>query len=159
MKIGAFSLTFVDLEVPLAGLPIQVLRSYDSRRRDRRGDFGRAGRSRCGRAACATTGPRARRGRSPSGFLPCQQALELAPHLTTVRLSDQEIYRFRPRLSGLAPTVGGCFATAGYEFVDGPLPGATLEILGNRARLLRQRRHDAARHRDAGALRSRRRCA
>ncbi|MCP3978593.1 MAG: RHS repeat protein, partial [bacterium] len=26
---------------------------------------------------------------------------------------------------------GGCFATARFDFVDGPLPGTTLEILGN----------------------------
>src|SRR6185436_7216127 len=39
MKIGHFSLSFVDLDVPVAGLPIQVTRTYDSRDK-RRGDFG-----------------------------------------------------------------------------------------------------------------------
>ncbi len=29
----------------------------------------------------------------------------------------------------LAPTFGGCFARVGFEFVDGPVPGASLEIL------------------------------
>jgi hypothetical protein len=39
-KIGAFSLAFKDLALPLAGLPIEIMRSYDSRDRMRAGDFG-----------------------------------------------------------------------------------------------------------------------
>ena len=38
-KIGNFTLAFNDLSVPVAGLPIQVIRSYDSRDK-RPGDFG-----------------------------------------------------------------------------------------------------------------------
>jgi RHS repeat-associated protein len=38
-KVGNFSVSFVDLDVPLAGLPIRVTRTYDSRDK-RRGDFG-----------------------------------------------------------------------------------------------------------------------
>jgi RHS repeat-associated protein len=39
MKVGVFSLSFNDLTVPVAGIPIQIIRSYDSR--DKRvGDFG-----------------------------------------------------------------------------------------------------------------------
>ncbi|MCP3996209.1 MAG: hypothetical protein GY722_14285, partial [bacterium] len=52
-------------------------------------------------------------------------------HLTVVRLSDQEVYRFALKLADGAPTTGGCFATARFDFVDGPLPGTSLEILGN----------------------------
>jgi YD repeat-containing protein len=38
-KVGIFTLSFTDLEVPVAGLPIQVVRTYDSR--DKRvGNFG-----------------------------------------------------------------------------------------------------------------------
>ena len=39
MKIGHFSLTFNDLTTPVAGLPISVTRTYDSRD-TRKGDFG-----------------------------------------------------------------------------------------------------------------------
>lgn len=39
LKIGNFSLTFQDIEVPLAGMPISINRVYDSREK-RRGDFG-----------------------------------------------------------------------------------------------------------------------
>jgi hypothetical protein len=39
MKIGNFSLAFSDLMTPVAGLPIEIIRSYDSRDK-RQGDFG-----------------------------------------------------------------------------------------------------------------------
>ncbi len=38
-KVGHFTVSFVDLEVPVAGIPIQVGRTYDSRDK-RAGDFG-----------------------------------------------------------------------------------------------------------------------
>jgi RHS repeat-associated protein len=31
MKVGLFTLSFTDLEIPVAGLPIQIIRTYDSR--------------------------------------------------------------------------------------------------------------------------------
>lgn len=40
LKVGNFSITLKDLEVPLAGLPIQITRTYDSRRRLEALDFG-----------------------------------------------------------------------------------------------------------------------
>ena len=40
MKVGDFSMTFEDLTVPMVGLPITVVRTYDSRRRDEALDFG-----------------------------------------------------------------------------------------------------------------------
>ena len=39
MKVGAFSLAFEDLNIPLVGIPISVTRTYDSRD-PRIGDFG-----------------------------------------------------------------------------------------------------------------------
>lgn len=39
MKVGNFTISFNDLSVPVAGIPIQVTRTYDSRDK-RRGDFG-----------------------------------------------------------------------------------------------------------------------
>jgi len=40
LKIGNFSITFEDLNVPVAGIPIRVTRTYDSRQRFKRSDFG-----------------------------------------------------------------------------------------------------------------------
>jgi RHS repeat-associated protein len=39
MKIGQFTLSFLELSVPVSGIPIQLLRNYDSRD-PRKGDFG-----------------------------------------------------------------------------------------------------------------------
>jgi YD repeat-containing protein len=39
LKVGNFSVSFEDMNVPVAGIPIQVVRTYDSRDK-RRGDFG-----------------------------------------------------------------------------------------------------------------------
>ena len=39
MKIGAFTLAFEDLKVPVTGMPISITRTYDSRD-TRVGDFG-----------------------------------------------------------------------------------------------------------------------
>ncbi|MEW8525378.1 MAG: putative Ig domain-containing protein [Candidatus Thiodiazotropha endolucinida] len=40
MKLGHFRVTFKDLEVPVAGIPITITRTYDSRQRNRSLDFG-----------------------------------------------------------------------------------------------------------------------
>lgn len=40
LKVGLFKLSFTDLSVPLPGMPLLILRSYDSRDRSRIGDFG-----------------------------------------------------------------------------------------------------------------------
>ena len=39
LKVGLFTMTFVDLQIPMAGLPIKVTRTYDSRDK-KKGDFG-----------------------------------------------------------------------------------------------------------------------
>ncbi len=40
VKLGQFNLDFTDLTIPLAGIPIQVSRVYDTRQAGREGDFG-----------------------------------------------------------------------------------------------------------------------
>ena len=130
MKIGNFRLTFRDLSIPLSGLDIDILRTYDSRDKQKR-DFG------VGWTLDILQGSY-RNNRSPGeGWqivgspLPCQAVQETLSHLTTLRLSDREVYRFRLRLFSPASVIGGCFASARFDFVDGPLPGSTVEILGN----------------------------
>jgi len=39
-KLGFFTISFNDLTVPMPGLPIQIVRTYDSRQKDIVGDFG-----------------------------------------------------------------------------------------------------------------------
>jgi RHS repeat-associated protein len=128
-KIGNFTVSFVDLEVPLAGIPIQVIRTYDSREKRSR-DFGYGWTLEVRQGSYRNNRKPGEGWRIVKGFVPCQVAQETKPHLTTVRLSDREVYRFRLAVSRPAITDGGCFAQAGFAFVDGPVPGASLDILG-----------------------------
>ncbi|MCP4549434.1 MAG: RHS repeat-associated core domain-containing protein, partial [bacterium] len=135
MKIGNFTLRFFDLAIPLSGLDIEIVRTYDSRQREMKGDFGhgwtldiRQGRYQNNRPP--GDGWQIVNPGGPLG-LPCSAIIENKFHLTTIRLSDQEIYRFRLKLTDPSVLFGGCQARAVFEWVDGPLPGASLEILGN----------------------------
>lgn len=128
-KIGHFTLSFLDLEVPLSGIPIRILRTYDTREKASR-DFGHGWTLDVRQGSYRNNRTPGEGWRIVDGFLPCQNVQETLPHLTTVRLSDREVYRFRLTLSRQAITAGGCFAEAGFAFVDGPVPGAALSILG-----------------------------
>lgn len=130
-KIGHFTLSFIDLEIPLAGVPIRVLRTYDSRDRENH-EFGHGWTLDVKQGSYRNNRTPGEGWRIVTGFIPCQVAQETLPHLTTVRLSDAEVYRFRFRLTRPALTAGGCFAEAGFDFVNGRFPGATLTILGSK---------------------------
>jgi len=39
-KIGNYSISFLDMTLPVAGLPVEIYRTYDSRQRTQLGDFG-----------------------------------------------------------------------------------------------------------------------
>ncbi len=133
-KIGHFTLSFSDMVVPVSGLDLEVIRTYDSRDKQL-GDFGvgwtldiRQGSYKNNRPPgegwqIVTSEP-------PNPF-PCAGVIETDSHVTTVRLSDREIYRFRPRVRNVIPSVGRCDGDVDFVFVDGPLPGTTLEIVGN----------------------------
>ena len=134
MKIGHFSLSFVDLAIPVSGLDIEIYREYDSRVKEPR-DFGvgwslgiRRGSYRNNRAP--GDGWQIVASDPPVPF-PCVGAVETKSHLTVIRLSDQEVYRFRPLVVDPIPGVGRCDGRVIFEYVDGPLPGSTLEIIGN----------------------------
>ena len=134
MKIGHFSLSFVDLAIPVSGLDIEIVRTYQSRDREPR-DFGvgwsldiRQGSYRNSRMP--GEGWQIVASQPPSPF-PCAGAVETKSHSTVIRLSDQEVYRFRPRVIDPLPGVGRCDARVVFEYVDGPLPGTTLDIIGN----------------------------
>jgi len=129
-KIGNFTLTYSDLEIPLSGLPIQILRTYDSRDKSQ-GDFGVGWTLDIRQGSYKNNRPPGEGWQFASGFLPCQFIQESLGHVTTIRLSDREIYRFKLSLSNGSPIFGGCLARARFDFVDGPVPGATLGILGN----------------------------
>jgi RHS repeat-associated protein len=129
-KLGAFRLVFKDLEVPVSGIPIAIQRVYDTRRRAIRGDFGFGWTVEVGARGRYYSNRKPGDGwRFTSGFLPCQSVQEVRPHVTEVRFTDREFYRFALQVTG-GPILGGCLGTARFVQTDG-LPGATLEILGD----------------------------
>jgi RHS repeat-associated protein len=130
LKVGLFTLTFSDLEVGLAGLPIQILRTYDSRDKSQ-GDFGIGWRLEIRQGSYTNNRKPGEGWQLGKRFLPCDTVGETKGHQTTIRLSDREIYRFKLALFRGVPSFGGCFAQARFDFVDGPVPGATLDITGN----------------------------
>jgi RHS repeat-associated protein len=129
-KIGVFSLSFNDLDVPVAGLPIQLNRTYDSR--DKRvGDFGvgwTLGLKNVRVEKSGVLGADWEQTQS-GGFLPTYCLVQRRPRFVTVTFPNDKVYRFRaaaaPQCSQLVP-----IQTAAVSFV--PLPGTrgSLAALG-----------------------------
>jgi len=134
MKVGAFQLTFVDLTMPVAGIPVSVVRSYDSRDKAS-GEFGVGWRLRLAAGALEhnrTPGTEWSITRPPGPLtFPCNQVNELAGHYTDVRLSDREYYRFALEIRATQSQAGGCLAQVGFRQIGGVASGASLEILSN----------------------------
>jgi RHS repeat-associated protein len=129
LKVGHFTLSFVDLEVPLAGLPIQVLRTYDSRDK-RLGDFGIGWRVSVSNVRLQEDGPVGEKwqGVRSGGAFPNYCVFPTHEHQVTITLPDDKVFRFRPKLTPecqlLAPP-----QVVNISYV--PLPGTlgTLEML------------------------------
>ena len=134
-KVGNFRLSFVDLSVPVVGIPITLVRTYDSRVKTRE-TFG------VGWTLAVTRGSY-RHNRTPGrgwiirdqpvlgDVLPCiGGSQETLSHLTDIRLSERESYRFGLTVAnGNLGITGACEGTASFRLVGGTRPGATLEIL------------------------------
>ncbi|MCC6876763.1 MAG: PKD domain-containing protein, partial [Sandaracinaceae bacterium] len=132
-KLGVVTLSFVDLVVRDFGIPLAVVRTYDSRD-TRQGDFGigwrldlRGGSVRHNYPTGEGFAVFTREG----DFVPCQRTEDQMGHVTEVRLSDDEWYLFRPVILDPAPIAGSCGGHVSFEQVDGTRPGATLLIAGS----------------------------
>ena len=134
-KVGAFTITYTDVTVPVAGMPLTVERTYDSRVPFER-DFGRGWTLTIKQGKFEHNRPVDQdwdlvRG---GGFLrlPCQQTQEHELHTTELRVSDRERYVFHMQVNPAGAILGGCGFNVGYEYVHGTIPGAaTLQILGD----------------------------
>jgi RHS repeat-associated protein len=100
LKVGHFTLSFVDLEVPVAGVPIQVIRTYDSRDKNL-GDFGTGWRLSLSKVRLQEDGPVGEnwRGVRNPGLIPLYCIQATRAHLVTVTLPGDQIFRFRPKLN------------------------------------------------------------
>lgn len=110
MKVGHFTLSFNDLTIPVAGIPIQVTRTYDSRDK-RPGDFGvgwtldlkniRLQKNRhLGRAWDQT---------STGGLFPTYCIDTLKPRIVTITFPDGRVQKFQfvlaPSCQALSPLI------------------------------------------------------
>ncbi|MDZ4384162.1 MAG: RHS repeat-associated core domain-containing protein, partial [Nitrospirota bacterium] len=139
-KVGMFTISFMDLSVPVSGIPIQVTRTYDTRNRMIQGDFGMGWRLDVGASGTYQNNRQPGEGwymTSGGGFFnwPCSNSNESKSHVTEVRFSDTEFYRFRLRVNmyGTGSMIGGgCIGDVYFEQIGG-IPGATLAILDETA--------------------------
>jgi RHS repeat-associated protein len=96
MKVGNFTVSFNDLSVPVAGIPIQVTRTYDSR--DKRvGDFGVGWTLSVASARVQKTVPVGSNWYETESFASirtyCLQSTR--PQLVTVTFGDGKVYKFQ----------------------------------------------------------------
>jgi RHS repeat-associated protein len=96
LKIGNFTITLKDLGVPVAGVPMEIARTYDSRDK-RRGDFG-VGWSLAVNSIrlqkTETVGKSWYQTRS-NEVIPKYCLQETRPHVVTVSFPDGKVYKFR----------------------------------------------------------------
>ncbi|HLK41002.1 MAG TPA: kelch repeat-containing protein [Polyangiaceae bacterium] len=102
LKVGNFTVSFKDLSVPVAGIPIEVVRTYDSRNKSQ-GDFGVGW-------TLDIDSVRLQKNRAPGDLW--QGTVEagtlitnsycvrpVRPHVVTVTFSDGKVFRFEAHLS------------------------------------------------------------
>ena len=134
-KVGVFSLAFGDASVPLPGLPISVVRSYDSRNKQN-GDFGVGWQLALNTVRVEKTG-------EPGfgwtqfgngGIIPTYQLQPLKTRKVSLTFPDGRIYKFtvkpNPAQQQAVPISGG---TIGFTQIAGTAGtnGATLEPLNH----------------------------
>ena len=128
LKVGNFSVTFSDAQVPVSGIPIQVLRTYDSRN-THKGDFGVGW-------TLSVSGMRVSETRrlgkgwtvaQQPGFLPTYCVEPTRAKRVMVTLSDGRVFEFEPVVEdGCATFFKPDYVGIGFR----PLPGthATLAL-------------------------------
>lgn len=130
-KIGHFTVSFKDYESAEVGVPIQLIRTYDSRSLVQ-GDFGVGWRLDIRHVRVRDNGTMGTnwQGTSTGGILPTYCVVGTKPHIVTVTDSAGEVYKFEasvsPNCQQLVPIQQ---ATLVFSQVSGPK--ATLSLLGS----------------------------
>lgn len=131
-KVGNFTVSFNDLTVPMAGLPIQIVRTYDSRNQQM-GDFGVAWTLDLKNVFINTNGALGAKwtGTRSGGLVPqyCVQAAQ--KHVVSVSLPDGTTYEFEPILSGQCQAAPPSQVTIGFTPSGATPPNATLAVAGS----------------------------
>jgi RHS repeat-associated protein len=126
MKVGAFSISFPDLQIPVGSLPISLIRTYDSRNQNS-GDFGVGWTLDVHSVRLDKNMSLGENwfGVTAAGFIPVYYLEDEGPHLITITFPDGTVERFEPvpLFSSGQRTV---YFTPAYDYVHfdfEPLPG------------------------------------
>lgn len=135
LKVGLFTLSFNDLAVPVAGLPIQVIRTYDSRDK-RQGDFGVGWSLGIKNIRLEKSAPLGRFWNETvdNGFFPRYCLNPSRAHLVTVTMPGGVVYKFVASTSLRCQVIDSTrFATVSYVQQAGTAgtAGATLVAIGD----------------------------
>jgi RHS repeat-associated protein len=144
-KIGNFTVSFNDLTVPVAGLPIQVVRTYDSRNKTA-GDFGVGWRLDLTTVTLATNGALGNNwvGTNSGGLFANYCVNPSSSHVVTITFADGTVFQFQPTLvpacqqlappsqtnvtftlfSTTPPNASLAIVGSNLTFIDGSFPGA-----------------------------------
>jgi RHS repeat-associated protein len=100
VKVGNFTLSFNDLTVPVAGIPIQIIRTYDSRIKSV-GDFGFGWNLniKTSKIETNTVLGSSWAGTTSGGAFPTYCVQPTTNQVVSVRLSDGTVYQFQPTLT------------------------------------------------------------
>ncbi len=140
-KVGHFTVSFVDLEVPVAGLPIRLTRTYDSRDKAK-GDFGFGSRLDLSALEVDENGTAGLSwyGTSSGGAFPTYCLQPTKPLVVTVTLPDGRVQEFEPVVTpSCQPFVPIDHATMSFKPLAGtatlgtlaPVDGGEVEVLAN----------------------------
>lgn len=100
MKVGNFSMSFTDLSIPVAGIPITITRTYDSRNKTK-GDFGVCWTMDISNIELSESGVMGMdwQQTKSGGFLPTYSIIETKPHFVNVTYPDGKIDEFKMELN------------------------------------------------------------
>ncbi len=134
LKLGAFSIAFQDLSVPLPGLPITVTRTYDSRDRSL-GDFGDGWRLSIANVRVQKNGGALGQTwdeeSSWSGYYPVSCLQMAKNHTVTATFPDGRVYEFTPTIAQSCQPFNILYANLTFNQVatGSNTAGATLSVL------------------------------
>jgi RHS repeat-associated protein/uncharacterized repeat protein (TIGR01451 family) len=135
LKAGFFSISYLDLDVPVAGIPIQVFRTYDSRD-TRTGDFGAGWKLmvRNVRLEKSVELGAHWRGVVVSGTLPQYCLQPSRPNFVTITLPNEKVYKFQAttakQCQALVPITEARFGFTPMPGTKGTLiPEAPVDVL------------------------------
>ena len=139
LKVGSFSMSFIDMDLPIHGLPLSVVRTYDSREKDRSGRFGFGWDMKLTKATLSengTPGSKWTMTRSSNGWLKGYTMVQDKPHEVVVHWGNGKTDKFALKLEPAFSLYQIRWLSAYYENINGTK--SKLEPLGQSTDLVYQ---------------------